>query len=72
MRFQAKKDSKESREYWESISLGAKEYDKLPAWKKGVLGRTDRSVPERTAEAASDTRERDGGSGREQGTPTNR
>jgi hypothetical protein len=35
MRFRAKKDTEESREYWESVRIGAKVYDELPAWKKG-------------------------------------
>jgi hypothetical protein len=58
MRFQAKKDNKESREYWESVRRGAKEYDELPAWKKGVLGGAEQSA--RPAETKDGTRKRDG------------
>ena len=58
MRFQAKKDDRESREYWESVRRGAKEYDELPAWKKGVLGGTAQSA--RPAETKDDSRKCDG------------
>ena len=58
MKFQAKKDDRESREYWESVRRGAKEYDKLPAWKKGVLGGAEQSAS--PAETTDDTRNCDG------------
>lgn len=35
MKFKAKLDDEESREYWAAVDRGAREYDNLPGWKKG-------------------------------------
>ena len=41
MKIRAKLDDAESRAYWDSVRRGARAYDELPAWKKGVLGEVD-------------------------------
>ena len=38
MKFHAKLDDEESRLFWDTVRRGARDYDDLPAWKKGVLG----------------------------------
>ena len=37
MTFKARVHNEESRIFWASIAQGAKIYDALPKWKKGVL-----------------------------------
>jgi hypothetical protein len=38
MKFKAKLDDSESRAFWESVRKGARAYDAMPLWQKGVLG----------------------------------
>ena len=56
MRFQAKKDDKDSRQYWESVRRGAKEYDELPNWKKGALAGAEKRDEAPAATAPARTR----------------
>ena len=37
MTFKAKLDVAESRAFWEAVERGAKAYDDLPHWQKGIL-----------------------------------
>lgn len=62
MKFQKKVDDDESREYWDTVRRGAREYDELPAWKKGVLGgvehsKSKESVNEHNADGSECERE---------------
>ena len=38
MTFKAKLDDPESRAFWDAVERGARAYDELPDWQKGVLG----------------------------------
>jgi len=59
MRFQAKKDDKDSRQYWESVRRGAKEYDELPNWKKGVLAGAEKRESTTSVGRTDETRKSD-------------
>jgi hypothetical protein len=37
MTFRARLDDAESRAFWDSVDRGAKAYDDLPNWQKGIL-----------------------------------
>ncbi len=37
MTFKAKLDDAESRAFWDAVERGAKAYDDLPHWQKGIL-----------------------------------
>jgi hypothetical protein len=56
MKFRAKLDDAESRDYWDSVRKGAREYDDLPAWRKGNLGGVDSTDAVESAEADDDSR----------------
>ena len=52
MKFKAKLNDPESCAFWESVRKGARAYDAMPDWQKGVLGPRARIVvdePEDTA-----------------------
>ena len=44
MTFKAKLDDPESRAFWESVKKGARVYEAMPDWQKGVLGPRARIV----------------------------
>ena len=44
MTFKARLDDPESRAFWESVRKGARAYDAMPDWQKGVLGPRARIV----------------------------
>ncbi len=54
MKFKAKLDDKESREFWDTVRRGAREYDDLPAWKKGVLGGVECSAMDESVDEGED------------------
>ena len=60
MTFKAKLDDPESRAFWESVRKGAKAYDAMPDWQKGVLGPRARIVlddPDKAPTEADDAPE---------------
>ena len=40
-----------SRAFWEGVERGARQYDALPEWRKGVLADSTGDKPERTSES---------------------
>jgi len=58
MKFKAKLDDDESREFWESVRRGAREYDDYPDWKKGVLGGAERIGPEEAVDSEQGSEDR--------------
>jgi hypothetical protein len=51
MTFKAKLDDPESRAFWESVRKGARAYDAMPDWQKGVLGPRARIVVDEREDA---------------------
>jgi hypothetical protein len=54
MKFRAKLDDPESRAFWENIKRGARRYDALPDWQKGLLGGVAPGREKETSEAEAE------------------